>query len=544
MTNDTAAVARGQVVVASASMVFFAAPPAYTGITEFAGKSGLYTASSFPSSNLVLSARGTSSGIDFYAGGAASSNKSMVIASSGNVAIGSSTPDSKLCITGQNVTLTFENTTNAPAKSYFGTYNLGSLSLIQLASNRRTSDAFIFDVNRAPAYFNITSAFNDSYITFHTSTLNNTEPAERMRVDSSGNLGIKTALPTVKLDVRGSGLFYNDTAVTGSTSLRIQEGAGQANSEVFGVYSNDLATTRMNIRNGVVCVGSVSPTALLNVSSSSGLSAFFSGSVGVGTSSTDSNLHIFGGANQRAHIQSASGYAELKLTSASAAQLNYITAINGPLDISVGGSNRIYVKTDGTVGIGVTTPSQKLDVVGNIKGTNLIVGSVTFNASAGGAAISLALPTVQGSNSSVLTNNGSGGLSFANFGGAPQSYTPTFAGLGTCSSVYFTYQRMFGNMIIRGTFTTGSVTADEITISLPGAFAVASALTPTYTIVGQAVSVGVTAYLPVIVKSSDTALRMGANNGPSGLSPRLGNSNYINFANASVYAIIPVDGWT
>lgn len=475
ITNDTAAVARGQVVAASASMVFFAAPPAYTGITEFAGKSGLYTASNFPSSNLVLSARGTSSGIDFYTGGAASSNKRVVIDSSGNVAIGSSTPDSRLCITGPNVTMTFENTTNSPSKSYFGTYNLGSISLIQLSSNRRTSDAFIFDPNRAPSYLNVTSAFNDSYITFWTSSQNNTEPAERVRIDSSGNVGIKTALPTVKLDVRGSGLFYNDLAVTGSTSLRIQEGAGQANSEVFGVYSNDLATTRMNIRNGVVCVGSTTPTALLNVSSSSGLSAFFSGNVG----------------------------------------------------------------------IGVLAPSQKLDVVGNIKGNGFIVGSTTVTASTGGSAYSIKLPGTQGSNSSVLANDGAGNLNWQVFGGAPQSYTPTIAGVGTVSSVYFTAQRIHGSAVIRGTFTTGTgFTAAALTIGLPAGMAVSNSMPPVYTYVGQAASEGITAFLPLLARSGDTVLSMGANSGPACLTPQNGTSNYLALSKGSIYAIIPVEGWT
>jgi hypothetical protein len=81
--------------------VLFAAPPSYTGVTEFAGKSGLYSiVNDNTGGNLVIASRAVTKGIDFYTGGQAATNKHMVIDSSGNVGIGTTAPSALLTVAG------------------------------------------------------------------------------------------------------------------------------------------------------------------------------------------------------------------------------------------------------------------------------------------------------------------------------------------------------------------------------------------------------------------------------------------------------------
>lgn len=379
----------------------------------------------------------------------------------GNVGVGKSNPICALDVAGQTAT-----------RGWMQIFNSSNTASLAGGDGRA---ALIFGANDQPNWMFLGAQTGDTAANTKFGLYSWPLVDWVMTWTNAGTVGLGTTVPTLKFDVRGSAQFYNDIAVTGSTSVRIREGAGQTNSEVFGIYSNDLSTTRMNVRNGVVCIGSTSPTALLNVSSSSGLSAFFSGNVG----------------------------------------------------------------------IGVLAPSQKLDVVGNIKGNGFIVGSTTVTASTGGSAYSIKLPGTQGSNSSVLANDGAGNLNWQVFGGAPQSYTPTIAGVGTVSSVYFTAQRIHGSAVIRGTFTTGTgFTAAALTIGLPAGMAVSNSMPPVYTYVGQAASEGITAFLPLLARSGDTVLSMGANSGPACLTPQNGTSNYLALSKGSIYAIIPVEGWT
>lgn len=70
----------------------------------------------------------------------------------------------------------------------------------------------------------------------------------------------------------------------------------------------------------------------------------------------------------------------------------------------------------------------------------------------------------------ALTPAGSGAATT----GAWTDYTPTLTGFGTASSVSFRYRQVGGAYDIQGCFVSGTPTATEARISLPGAATVAA----------------------------------------------------------------------
>ena len=149
----------------------------------------------------------------------------MRIDSSGNVGIGTSTPSNKLTITSTSAPAVFTNTTLG------GVYQ----AVISLRSTAATTGA-------ALQFYDGT---NDGYITWYNQNLvfAGTGGNERMRIDSSVNVGIGTATPTAKLHVSGAdaninglnvglggGLVATNTSV--GTSVLATNTTGSANTGV------------------------------------------------------------------------------------------------------------------------------------------------------------------------------------------------------------------------------------------------------------------------------------------------------------------------
>ena len=170
---------------------------------------------------------------------------------------------------------------------------------------------------------------------------------------NTGNVGIGTTTPTAKLDVSTSGealrlignsnylTFYN-TANTVRTAY-IQQNAGTN----LDISTNGLPLI-LNQNGGNVGIGTSTPIRLLSLSGSQSVIRLYNS----GTT-TWTGLEMF--------AKNGTLLANIGLDDASGRY-----GINMKSD----GTEDFTITQNGKVGIGTTTPSQKLDVAGNIKITN------------------------------------------------------------------------------------------------------------------------------------------------------------------------------
>ncbi len=194
-----------------------------------------------------------------------------------------------------------------------------------------------------------------------------TNNTERMRITSTGNVGIGTTSPTDKLDVYGNIKlvqtnnyikFANDFVTIkrdGSNNLSFSGYGG------FKFYDTLAATERMRITSsGNVGIGTTSPSSRLEVQGGTTLSAIgFSGpTVKIGDYTGIGSTRIF----------------------SEGINIGYSTA-NGYHDFTNAGASQMRIDSTGNVGIGTTSPGKALDIRTSFVGDGLILTTsqpVTF----------------------------------------------------------------------------------------------------------------------------------------------------------------------
>jgi hypothetical protein len=104
---------------------------------------------------------------------------------SGNVGIGTSSPQTILQLGGATDKAMRVDTALSNAAFYSGWQNTA-----QIGVNRNPATGLFVDAAKAASAIRLSASNADSFITLETTAANNTAPSERMRIDASGNLGL------------------------------------------------------------------------------------------------------------------------------------------------------------------------------------------------------------------------------------------------------------------------------------------------------------------------------------------------------------------
>ncbi len=288
----------------------------------------------------------------------------MRIDSSGNVGIGTSTPDAVLDVNGSQVTRG-----DASGFVYFapkiGTTPFGAnYDRFEIRVDPSTQVTLLGNVNggtgaaRALAFLAGTN--------------------ERMRIDASGNVGIGTSGPTAKLDVLGD-FVARTNASGGNSPLNVKNDSTANNTTkttALLFQGTDTVGTGKNI--GLVQCG---PSDANYVASylafqTRTADALFErmritsdGKVGIGTASPGVSLDVVGGIRARGGVPGAlgvnnNGYA---FNTPGDNDTGMFSSADGQLEFYSNNGEVIRISSTGLVGIGNTSPTVTLDVTGGIK---------------------------------------------------------------------------------------------------------------------------------------------------------------------------------
>lgn len=315
-------------------------------------------------SHLTLSTNAANSGTTL--------TERLRIQSDGNVGIGTTAPSTKFEVAGY--------TTISGSASHLG------------FNNPTTQQIFGPYGSTAAGGYSFNNDADTGFSRFAADTVGIvTGGSERLRVDSTGNVGIGTSAPGKTLEVAGN----NTTSAY--TPLRLRN----TNGTIGVTWDFNLGTDKgLNL-------SSSSGNSSFSISpSSAALNAFYinnAGNVGIGTTGPNNNLHIIGASNTNSGIfvEDVAGSRILISGSRGTTGVPYIGTFSSstPLTLGTNGNETMRLTTAGNVGIGTTAPTFNLDIQ-NATGTTLLRAKNTGSSNAG-------IILASDNNGGYITNNAS-----------------------------------------------------------------------------------------------------------------------------------------
>ena len=311
------------------------------------------------------------------------SNNTMVdavrIDALGSVGIGTTTPSEKLQV--NNGKLYITESANASTANLVYLENSGS------GGNEGVSIKFnpMFDAESMIASNREGAASDNANLTFHTALADVT--TERMRITSSGNVGIGTTAPEKKLHVAGGDVLINNgqyyTAKNNTGANYKLAAITTGNQVAIGAIDYTSAGT-------IFAGGDNVSITTGGVAGSSRLKILSNGNVGIGTTNPATKLDVRGdititnanGGNptdagslyftEAAGVWGSTQYGFRINQQGTSNYLNFQSANTTTVrDILT------LARDTGNVGIGTTSPSFKLEVTGNAKvSSNFYIGNV------------------------------------------------------------------------------------------------------------------------------------------------------------------------
>jgi len=316
----------------------------------------------------------SSDSMAFFTAGA----ECMRIKDSGEVGIGTTSPNYLLDVEGSGASMRVRNTATD-----------ATTQIVMRSGGSSGQNQIIFgdddDANRGMIRYR----HNGDSLAFDVAD------AEAMRIHSDGNVGIGTTSPKGKLHIEGNNSYslgYQDA----TSDLHI---GNDTMSSAVGAYAGSISFGSTNESNlqaaSIVAIQTDTDPNEIGLAFFTQHSQFGStdlaesmritndGKVGIGTTSPAELLHVEG-SNATINVRE-SGAATVKMRAGSVGRIG--TYSDNDFSIVSNSTDQVRIKSNGRVGIGVTSPDYKLDVAGDIgigdyammKSTAQYMGMIGFN---------------------------------------------------------------------------------------------------------------------------------------------------------------------
>ena len=271
----------------------------------------------------AVTGSGTTNYVPKFTGATVVGNSSIFNDASGNVGIGTTSPDRTLSIKGNSAT-------NIPLTVESGTGQLNCL--IAMRDSNTTT----------PYKVAIGSATDDMIF--------RAGGAERMRIDSAGDIGIGTTSPSKKLHVssgdQSTSRIRLSNTNTGGNDIDLVAGINNVGQDGFSIYNATSNQTQLVVQSGGnVGIGTSSPSTKLDVS---------------GEDSVIASFRVTGGVSNNKRLEIGSGGDRTILKS-----FTDTTDAAAGIAFSNGNSEAMRIDSTGNVGIGTDSPEVSLDLGSN-----------------------------------------------------------------------------------------------------------------------------------------------------------------------------------